>query len=377
MSWSYRTYDLGYNEFISTYATTNIQPINMSDGGVTYTDENGVEQQGLFYGSNPVIKYDFKKILESTKIPNPDTTLAVDVVASDATITTAQQAAMNSLSSILEENLPEEIRPGVTEVFESNPELASIGTQEEYSQYLNTIFPDSKVKDIVYRGENEKQYKGEKEYHYSPIKDATIGYGNSHAALLNTINPFEAKIQRDTQNKIPNEFDSVLNYNPKTIDLSMVKMSDRFDFFEKKYPRKEEETDREYNNRRRAFAVNGVFNEEYLKGNEHGIVHSTIGNVLPEIKVSKPEQIHILGSKQDIEGFKEFVSKGQPVAKTVSNSVGTQSKAAESLDSLQNLLNFTPQSERNGKTAQEVLDYLKVAQISHLPEGYNPFKRCS
>ena len=176
MSWSYRTYDLGYNEFISTYATTNIQPINMSDGGVTFTDENGVEQQGLFYGSNPVIKYDFKTVLESTKIPNPDTTLAVDVVASDATITTAQQAAMNSLSSILEE-LPAEV--------------------------------------------------------------------------------------------------------------------------------------------------------------------------------------------------------GQPVAKTVSNSVGTQSKAAESLDSLQNLLNFTPQSERNGKTAQEVLDYLKVAQISHLPEGYNPFKRCS
>jgi hypothetical protein len=45
-----------------------------------------------------------------------------------------------------------QIKPGVEELFESNPELASIGTQEQYSQYLDTIFPDSKVKDIVYHG---------------------------------------------------------------------------------------------------------------------------------------------------------------------------------------------------------------------------------
>ena len=34
------------------------------------------------------------------------------------------------------------IKPGVSELFESNPELANIGTQEQYSQYLDTIFPD-------------------------------------------------------------------------------------------------------------------------------------------------------------------------------------------------------------------------------------------
>jgi predicted nucleic acid-binding Zn-ribbon protein len=44
------------------------------------------------------------------------------------------------------------IKEGVEELFNSNPELSTIGTQEQYSQYLDTIFPDSKVKDIVYRG---------------------------------------------------------------------------------------------------------------------------------------------------------------------------------------------------------------------------------
>lgn len=33
-----------------------------------------------------------------------------------------------------------------------NTELNTIGTEEQYSQYLNTIFPDSKIKDIVYHG---------------------------------------------------------------------------------------------------------------------------------------------------------------------------------------------------------------------------------
>lgn len=49
------------------------------------------------------------------------------------------------------------IKEGVDFVFEQNPELAKIGTPEQYSAYLNTIFPDSKVKDIVYHGTASKE----------------------------------------------------------------------------------------------------------------------------------------------------------------------------------------------------------------------------
>ena len=80
---------------------------------------------------------------------------------------------------------------------------------------------------------------------------------------------------------------------------------------------------------------------------------------------------------QALSNLLEELPGTEPEVKAVVGTVGTQSRPAESLSSLQNLLNFTLQSERNGKTAQEVLDYLKVAQITHLPEGYNPFKRCS
>jgi len=41
-------------------------------------------------------------------------------------------------------------------VFEQNPDLARIGTKEQYEKYLKTIFPESKVKDIVYHRGPEK-----------------------------------------------------------------------------------------------------------------------------------------------------------------------------------------------------------------------------
>ena len=41
-------------------------------------------------------------------------------------------------------------------VFQQAPELESIGTKTQYLKYLSTIFPNSKVKDIVYHGSPEK-----------------------------------------------------------------------------------------------------------------------------------------------------------------------------------------------------------------------------
>ena len=48
-----------------------------------------------------------------------------------------------------------QVKEGVDFVFEKSPELSKVGTQEQYSNYLNTIFPNSQVKDIVYHGTNK------------------------------------------------------------------------------------------------------------------------------------------------------------------------------------------------------------------------------
>ena len=59
----------------------------------------------------------------------------------------------------------------IDSIFKDSPELASIGSKSQYIQYLSTIFPDSKVKDIVYHGANEP-IEGDK---FTKRKGATGG----------------------------------------------------------------------------------------------------------------------------------------------------------------------------------------------------------
>ena len=47
-------------------------------------------------------------------------------------------------------------KQGVDEVFKENPELASIGTEQQYSQYLETIIPGG---ELAYHGTDNKNLK--------------------------------------------------------------------------------------------------------------------------------------------------------------------------------------------------------------------------
>ena len=62
---------------------------------------------------------------------------------------------------------------GIDFVFSQSPELASIGTKAQYLEYLSTIFPNSKVKDIVYHGTNTYIESFDK----NKISSNTLNYG--------------------------------------------------------------------------------------------------------------------------------------------------------------------------------------------------------
>ena len=127
-----------------------------------------------------------------------------------------------------------QVKEGVSELFESNPELAAIGTPQQYSQYLDSIFPDSKVKDIVYHGTEDN-------------------------------------------------FDK--------FDIKFFGKNDYGDLGKGFYF---------------AFDKASIFNEPIVV---KAIVNDIEAKISPgyEIMIPKSEQIHILGNKQDIEGFKKFV----------------------------------------------------------------------
>jgi hypothetical protein len=145
-------------------------------------------------------------------------------------------------------NLPEvtgvstsTIKEGVEELFNENPEL-----------YLETIFPDSKVKDIVYhtntRGRIET-FNSEKGLFVTP----TLELAKTYKPGLNG-KRFQLLINAKKIDEVSEE--TIMDGKKQSGDTLMYSEPDY---------------------------------TEYV--------------------VFEPEQIHILGSKQDIEGFKEFVNK--------------------------------------------------------------------
>ncbi|MDQ5931103.1 MAG: hypothetical protein QG674_269 [Patescibacteria group bacterium] len=162
------------------------------------------------------------------------------------------------------------IKEGVDFVFEQHPELIEIGTKEQYSEYLDTVFPESSVRDIVYHASSNKIEKFREGmfgtyFSYSPIQGV---YGDViNSALLNIksclIMP---KPENSTEEKL---------------------------IYDKEY--------RNYNIP--SFSPEGDRVYKY----DASIEGSTVTKEGTQIKVRNPEQIHILGSKLDIEKFKEFV----------------------------------------------------------------------
>lgn len=138
-----------------------------------------------------------------------------------------------------------------------------------YSSYLDTIFPDSQVKDIVYHGSTEKfdkfdlekVNKNRKAFWFG-VKPEETAFGVKIPALLN--------IPKWTDFRDKGAIDVL---NNETIDKIKEKGGN-------------------------GFIGKGFYGET-------------------QIGVFEPEQIHILGNKQDIEGFKKFVEKTSAPAETV------------------------------------------------------------
>lgn len=256
------------------------------------------------------------------------------------------EAAKNTVA---EENVDNKLN-SIVEIFNKYPELSKIGTYQEYSEYLDTIFPNSKIKDIVYHGTMEQllpkdgNFKGYITYFTTDKKYAeTFGVPVNRKvveAVLDIKDPYNSTSELAD---VPEEIHDKDEYtNPRIIKAT----TKGFD------------------------SVIGVD-----AGQEEG----------KTIAVFNPEQIHILGSKQDIKGFKEFINHNKelqhkesnnqnvniiedllPAANTIKTGV---SKLFESNPELANQvysalgfqgsINLESNLKNTGKTEQELTNYLK------------------
>ena len=145
---------------------------------------------------------------------------------------------------------------------------------QQYSQYLDSIFPDSKVKDIVYHGTSKDFDKFNKEPIWSLFEQLGSQVASKEGIFFGKsqkhVKPFGNKIVLALLN-----IKNPLNWGKDISDNAR-------------------ELNKLISNQDAIYSVDTVAGENY-----------------PEVVVFEPEQIHILGNKQDIEGFKEFVEKGE------------------------------------------------------------------
>lgn len=161
----------------------------------------------------------------------------------------------------------EQIKEGVSFIFEQNPELSKIGTPEQYSQYLDTIFPDSKIKDIVYHGSSDS----------SSILNN--GFDKEKLSRSPSFNFIKDK------NKANGIAMSQWELTGKEGVISVVLNVENIE--------------------KRDWNISATQNQN----NGDGLIVYNTPEQSDYYVVFNSEQIHVLGSKQDIEKFNEFVFK--------------------------------------------------------------------
>lgn len=181
------------------------------------------------------------------------------------------------IAKLLRERLNESIgaKSGIAFVFQQHPELARIGTPEQYVQYLATIFPNSKVKGIFYHGSPNKfsEFKDPSPSGLSHIwfseKPLENTYGeNMYAVLLDIKNPLN-EFDGENYSKEISKYESPIN--PQWVD-------------------------------------NHNSTGELPQYKYDGTIRASRVDDGKSITVRNPKQIHILGSQKDLEGFKNFIN---------------------------------------------------------------------
>ena len=175
------------------------------------------------------------------------------------------------------------VKPGIDFVFEQSPELLEIGSKEQYSRYLNTIFPSSKIKDIVYHGSNKTFDSFSKgDTYFSSNKDIAKGYQNKYdtkvnpslkTVLINIENPYTVEGNNSEWFKIN------LNQSNETRSIGNIVKDGKESGYD------------------------GVLIKNIKDGLKTSDIISNINIVF------NPEQIHVLGSEKDVKRFSDFIEE--------------------------------------------------------------------
>lgn len=232
-------------------------------------------------------------------------------------------------------------KEGLEFAYYSNPELATIGSKEQYNEYIRTIFPNSKTPNIYYHGGRKgiETFKTPKDFDFK--KNKGVHSGTKDYGIYFTGDKSIAKTYSRGYNKSERQIYPVL------LDTQEVYKTNKFfalnlrKLFGSKVLNPQSITERDFNTT--------------LKGKDSIIWHGEKG----EIVVFSPSQVYILGSKTDVKGFRNYM-KNQGRIPTISELRGATSTTTSfntlSESAQENLLKKGWTAEKFDSISQEERD---------------------
>ena len=233
-------------------------------------------------------------------------------------------------------------KEGLDFAYYSNPELATMGSKEQYSEYLKTIFPNSKTPNIYYHGGKRgiETFKAPKDYDFQ--KNKGVNSGTKDYGIYFTGDKSIAKYYSKGYSKSNRQIYPVLLNTQESYKTNKFLALNLRRLLGSTVLNPQSITEKDFNTT--------------LKGKDSVIWHGEKG----EIIVFNPSQIHILGSKSDVEGFRNYV-KNQGKVPTISELRGTTSTTTSFntlSDSMQeNLLKKGWTAEKFDSISQEERDH--------------------
>ena len=190
-------------------------------------------------------------------------------------------------------------KEGLDFAYYSNPELATIGSKEQYSEYLKTIFPNSKTPNIYYHGGKRgiETFKAPNDYDFQ--KNKGVNSGTKDYGIYFTGDKSIAKYYSKGYSKSNRQIYPVLLNTQESYKTNKFLALNLRRLLGSTVLNPQSITEKDFNTT--------------LKGKDSVIWHGEKG----EIIVFNPSQIHILGSKSDVEGFRNYV-KNQGKVTTIS-----------------------------------------------------------
>lgn len=184
-----------------------------------------------------------------------------------------------------------ETKSTIDNIFSEN-NFESIGNKKQYGDYLNSIFPDTKINEVMYHNTRDlfdiDKYDRSRGMYFTSMDKGHFDLEHTIRAILNSQNPKNVdafEIQDKSWTK-----DLIDQYRNKGYDSLIADPEE--------YKRRLEESGENPENFKQALKF-------------------------PEIMIFDPEQIHILGSKNDIQKFKNYVEEQKTTGGRSSGESGT------------------------------------------------------